>query len=1061
MLVKRLLRFLLRKVETMKIADLHIHSKYSRATSSEGDAPHLHLWARYKGIDLVGTGDFTHPKWREELKEMLEPAEEGVYRLKKEYALPCGIPGTKEPQFVVTGEISTIYKRDGKTRKVHHVIILPGIEAAEDVSHRLEAIGNLHSDGRPILGLDSRDLLSTVLDACPEAIYIPAHIWTPHFSLFGAFSGFDTIEECFGDLTPQIHALETGLSSDPPMNRRLSSLDRYLLVSNSDAHSPQKLGREANLLSCELSFSALKKALDTGEGLEGTIEFFPEEGKYHLDGHRACQCCLNPEETGKLDGRCPVCGKKITIGVLNRVEQLADRREPGPMARPFESLIPLLELAGETLQTSAASKKAQAVYFELLKKLGPEFSILRERSLEEIEEAGGRLIAEAVRRLRAGQVLRQGGYDGEYGVIRVFRPGEQEALNGQTSLLPLGELPLEQQPERNAAVEKAAAPEEKSVQPSAFQPNPEQEMAIRSQADTVAVIAGPGTGKTGTLISRILWLMEDKGVSPQEITAVTFTRQAAREMMERLERRLGKKACRGITIGTFHSVCLTLIPKKPLISRETAREIMAALLHDRKELLAPAEALRLISQRKNGLDAAGLPAGLLAQYQQRLAEMNLRDMDDILMEALAVPVTGKRQFRYLLVDEYQDINPVQRQLVQHWSDGGHLFVIGDPDQSIYGFRGADAACFDHLLRDRPDAYLIRLKQNYRSAPPILESALAVIRENPGGERELKAVLSGKEPVRLAEAMDEKAQYIWIAKEIARLAGGADMLEAEKGERARYAFSDMAVLCRTHRQLDIMESCLNHDGIPCLVSGRGDFLEAERNLALLGFMDALLNGPQTGGLHRAMKPLWRVPDALIQRTEAAFPLLFSEGTEAFEQALSPFDALTPFVDAVKGYLPRARKEKPRSLLDRLSRETGAQGKDVERLLHTAVFFDSAPALLEALRLGEEGDIQRLSGGKSSGAVRLMTLHAAKGLEFPVVFVAGMEEGSLPLTSAQEETNEEEERRLLFVGMTRAREALILTCGGPPSPFLGVLEEKVQRVPIREGSQAPASRQLSFL
>ena len=271
----------------MYIADLHIHSKYSRATSSDCDAPHLDLWARRKGIGLVGTGDFTHPVWRSELREMLEPAGGGVYALRKEFALPSGVAGGGDPvRFVVSGEISTIYKKDGKTRKVHHVILLPGLDEAEELAHRLEAVGNLHSDGRPILGMDSRDLLQMTKDACPDAIFIPAHIWTPHFSVFGEFSQFSTLEECYGDMTGCIHALETGLSSDPPMNRRVSQLDSYLLVSNSDAHSPQKLGREANLLSCGATYGELKHALETGEGFEGTIEFFPEEGKYHLDGHR-------------------------------------------------------------------------------------------------------------------------------------------------------------------------------------------------------------------------------------------------------------------------------------------------------------------------------------------------------------------------------------------------------------------------------------------------------------------------------------------------------------------------------------------------------------------------------------------------------------------------------------------------------------------------------------------------------------------------------------------------------------------------------------------------------
>ena len=309
----------------MRIADLHIHSRYSRATSRDCVPAALDFWARRKGIHLVGTGDFTHPAWRAELAEQLAPAEEGLYTLKEEAVRPGALSVEEAPRFVVSGEISTIYKKNGAVRKVHSLIVLPDLERAEVLSRRLEAIGNLHSDGRPILGLDCRDLLEITLEAAPDAIFIPAHIWTPHFSLFGAFSGFDTIEECFEDLTPHIHALETGLSSDPPMNWRCSALDRFHLVSNSDAHSPSKLGREANLLEIPCSYAALEKALRTGRGLKGTVEFFPEEGKYHYDGHRNCKQCLSPQEAEAVGGVCPVCGKRLTTGVLHRVEQLADR----------------------------------------------------------------------------------------------------------------------------------------------------------------------------------------------------------------------------------------------------------------------------------------------------------------------------------------------------------------------------------------------------------------------------------------------------------------------------------------------------------------------------------------------------------------------------------------------------------------------------------------------------------------------------------------------------------------------------------------------------------------
>ena len=1045
-----------------RIADLHIHSKYSRATSSEGDAPHLDLWARRKGIHLVGTGDFTHPQWRAELKEMLEPEGNGLYRLKPEYALPCAVPGAEAPRFIVTGEISTIYKRDGKTRKVHHVILLPGLEEAEELSHRLEAIGNLHSDGRPILGLDSRDLLETVLESCPEAVYIPAHIWTPHFSLFGAFSGFDTIEECFGDLTPCVHALETGLSSDPPMNRRLSALDNYLLVSNSDAHSPAKLGREANLLSCGLTYSALKKALDTGEGFQGTIEFFPEEGKYHLDGHRACQCRLTPEETRQAGGRCPVCGKKITIGVLNRVEALADREQPGPLTRPFESLIPLPELIGETLGVSAESKKAQALYFELLNRLGPEFFILRECPLEMAEAAGGPLLSAALRRLRAGQVIRQSGYDGEYGVIRVFQPGEKEALLGQTSLL----SPLSvQSPQKTAAkikektVEKQEAP---SPAPApAFSPNPAQAAAISAEEDTVIVIAGPGAGKTGTLIQRIAWLIEAQGVSPREITAVTFTRQAAGEMRERLEKKLGKRVGGGVTVGTFHNVCLSLLPPMPLAERRAALDAAADILRERQEKMPPAEALRLISQAKNGLSPLGLPPGLLAQYQERLRQAGVRDLDDLLAEALEAPIAGKNQFHYLLVDEFQDLSPIQRALALHWSQGNKLFVIGDPDQSIYGFRGADAGCFDALQAARPGARVIRLTQNYRSSPEILACALAAIAKNPGPERRLLPACPPAGPVRWVSAKTSEGQYSYITKEIARLAGGVDMLNAAAGEKALYAFSEMAVLCRTRSQLALMEKCLTREGVPSVISLRGEELEAPVNQALMGFFTALLESANLAALDAALRGLWNCPAGLAQRAEAAWPLLFEQGEEAFREALAPFDGLSPLILAVERFMPLVRKEKPRKLLEGLMQEAGVRpSRDTEKLLNTAVFFDAMPAFLEAARTGEEGDIQRLSGGKPSGAVRLMTLHASKGLEFPVVFIGGLEEGRFPLEREGEATDIEEERRLFFVGITRARSQLILVSGGKPSPFLKEIGAWVQKEESEEKGFKAQAKQLSF-
>ena len=405
------------------IADLHIHSRFSMATSKEGTPENLDFWARKKGISLIGTGDFTHPVWREELKERLVSEGNGLYRLRDEYVKEESrkFPG-EGTRFVVSGEISSIYKKNGKTRKVHNVILLPGLEAADAMAQRLEKIGNIHSDGRPILGLDSHDLLEMMLDVCPEGILIPAHIWTPHFSVLGAKSGFDSVEECFEELAPYIHALETGLSSDPAMNWRISKLDRYQLVSNSDAHSPSKLGREANLLDIDCSYEGLYRAIQTGQGLEGTVEFFPEEGKYHFDGHRKCGVSLSPVEAERLGGICPVCGKKLTMGVDHRVEQLADRAEGFVKkdGKKYESLVPLPEVISTCMGYSAASKKVQGCFEQMIQTLGTEFDILRNVPSEDIKSCAGERIAEGIENVRTGNVKRIPGYDGEYGKIELF-----------------------------------------------------------------------------------------------------------------------------------------------------------------------------------------------------------------------------------------------------------------------------------------------------------------------------------------------------------------------------------------------------------------------------------------------------------------------------------------------------------------------------------------------------------------------------------------------------------------------------------------------------------------
>ena len=416
------------------IADLHIHSRYSRATSPDMSPENIWKWAQLKGITVIGTGDFTHPKWFKELGEKLEPTGNGLFTLKDDLKAD-DIPDAcrTDVSFLLSAEISCIYSKNGKTRKIHSIVFAPNLTIAAKINTALSRIGNLSADGRPILGLDAKELLKIVMEASPEAMLVPAHAWTPHFSVFGAASGFDSFEECFEELTPHIHAIETGLSSDPAMNWRLSALDRISLISNSDAHSPAKIGREANIFDTEISYKGITEAIRTKKGFLGTIEFFPEEGKYHFDGHRLCKISLSPKETIKHNYLCPVCSKKVTVGVMHRVDKLADREEgfKPEGAPPFNSIIPLSEIIAEVLKVGVNSKKVMAEYLGLIGKLGNEFKILMDVPLDDIEKAASPVLREAISMMRSGNVHIAPGYDGEFGKVKIFEKVEREEIKGQ------------------------------------------------------------------------------------------------------------------------------------------------------------------------------------------------------------------------------------------------------------------------------------------------------------------------------------------------------------------------------------------------------------------------------------------------------------------------------------------------------------------------------------------------------------------------------------------------------------------------------------------------------
>jgi DNA helicase II / ATP-dependent DNA helicase PcrA len=410
------------------IADLHVHSRFSRATSNNLDLEHLYMSAQLKGITVVATGDITHPEWFKEISEKLEPAEQGLYRLKKNIQIICDkqvpLSCRSKVRFILNSEISSIYKKNGKTRKNHNLFFLPDLAVAESFNRKLAKIGNIVSDGRPILGVDARNILEILLETSDMAFLVPAHIWTPWFSLLGSKSGFDSLKECFDDLSNQIFAVETGLSSNPVMNWRVSFLDELTLISNSDAHSPDKLGRESNILNTDLSYTAIKKALqykDTRTFL-GTYEFYPEEGKYYFDGHRNCSVCFSPEMTLRNGENCPVCCRPLTIGVLNRVEELCDRKEGEKPhnASPYYSRIPLKEIISEIFNVGSSSKKVMQYYQHCLHILGSELAILDTVDLSDIESAGIPMLKEAVKRMREGHIHIVPGYDGEFGKIQIF-----------------------------------------------------------------------------------------------------------------------------------------------------------------------------------------------------------------------------------------------------------------------------------------------------------------------------------------------------------------------------------------------------------------------------------------------------------------------------------------------------------------------------------------------------------------------------------------------------------------------------------------------------------------
>ena len=935
-------------------ADLHIHSKYSRATSKDCNLEQLALWAQKKGLNVISTGDFTHPAWFKEINEKLIPDGNGAYRLRPEIEKQVFI-NDSPVRFVLSVEISTIYKKGDKTRKVHHVVFVPDLAAAVRFRDKLGAIGNINSDGRPILGLDSRDLLEITLESGENSFIIPAHIWTPWFSVMGSKSGFDSIEECYGDLSEHIFAVETGLSSDPQMNWKVSKLDKFRLVSNSDAHSPSKLAREATVFDTSPDYFSIMNALKTGNGYVGTVEFFPEEGKYHEDGHRKCNVCLSPEETKQVGGICPVCGKPLTIGVLNRVCELADRDfnstfKPQTAGQVF-SLVPLPEIISEILKVGPASKSVTNEYERLIKKFGSEFSILQEVPVEDLSKDFP-LLGEGISRLRKGQVIKHAGFDGEYGVIRLFEDSELKRkgfVNLKLDMnIPQASAPAPKtSPLQHAfSVNKADTPAKTSMsEPKKICGLDEyQQAAVENSNSQLLITAGPGSGKTTVLTRRIAYLIKEKSTPQEHCLAITFTRRAAEEMRERLNKLLENQCL--VNIHTFHSLCL-------------------AILKENYEKAGLSENFKLITEQEKALySAENLPSDMIEFGDLITLTVKLFDENPDILKFY------QDKFKYISVDEYQDIDETQYKLIKHLAPSdGNICVIGDPNQAIYGFRGGSSKYFKNFAKDYKNVQTISLKNNYRSTDRIVNASNQMI----DTFNIVSKYDKPSEKITIHTAPTDNAEAEFVVSTIENLIGGHSFFSIDSdrtdGEKENFSFSDFAILYRSSAQLKPLQEALKRSGMPFV------------NLS----------------------------DELLCEKKAVRNLLKS--LDPSEPAVKQLENVSPdVISEIGGYIFSRQKEV------------------ASRCENIADFIHEVSLLKESDLLDERAD-----------RISLMTLHASKGLEFNCVFIVGLEDGIIPFSRSQSPSEQEEECRLLYVGMTRAKQRLYL-CRAQKRTIFGKTENQ---------------------
>ena len=1041
------------------IADLHIHSPYSRATSKTSHLFGLASWAAVKGIQVIGTGDFTHPGWLNHLVENLEQAEPGFYRLKKEIAsraeqiLPPGLqPDTSTIRFVLTTEISSIYKRGGKVRKVHNIVFSPDLDSVRRLNATLAGIGNIESDGRPILGLDSRNLLEIVLEKVPGGFLVPAHIWTPWFSLFGSKSGFDSIEECFGDLSEHIFALETGLSSDPDMNRHISALDRFTLLSNSDCHSPGKLGREANIFTTDFDFYSMEQAIRTPVNESGvrlfdsTVEFYPEEGKYHCDGHRKCGVCMEPFETDKVKGICPVCARPVTVGVLNRVMELADRPSPiFPAGSPeVHSLVPLTEILGELLGTGPATKRVTQAYVKLIRQFGSEFDILLNTPEEDLSRKASPVLAEAIQRLRTGRVIRKPGYDGEFGVIRVYSEGERSSFAGQLNLFGISPQKMRKGASKRVPAKKVKSPQaDKKNSARKKKLNPEQQRAVDSDSRHIIVRAGPGTGKTHTLVQRVVRLARQTNTP---CTVITFTNKSADQLLRRIHALLGNEV--PVYIATLHGYCLNWLRReKPgirVIGPDMRNRLLRNLYGKSGETIKELD--RQVSDYLQGAPdlSRGYPSSL-ESYFRTLEQENQIDIDAVIplaADLLKTPSPIKEAMRQetgaLFIDEFQDLNQSQYELVLLLAATSPVFAIGDPDQAIYGFRGSSPVWFSRFIETlRPEQHV--LFRNYRSASRIVAASYAVIRHNRQRTSLVRpeSAIGEQGSIFVHGSSSPKAEAGFVVGQIESLIGGSSHLEIDRliyPADKEVTLSDIAVLYRTSRQAEILANTLSGHGFPVQVVDIKPFYRSGPAQFLYLWTLAAAGQLETADIISLLKLEKKASREELDALEQFFPADLQYPLDSLPDLAErcsgkQFALLVELVNFTQELRAKAGKGLDAVLHRIISRNNIQEGEpDIVRFFHLAENFGTAfEDFADHLKRYNDSVVY----DDRAEAVTLMTIHASKGLEFPVVFLVGAEEGVLPLTARANLPQQgiaqhiEEERRLFYVGMTRAEKILYLS------------------------------------